>query len=191
MVPYRESNPGRSEQERIPVMRAQWFTDGTWLPLDEEDGDLIEVEHLTKFRGHRIEDSIETEGVITAPESKEVFLTVDIFSTQLYRDKVFIHLECRNLVSLSLFIICLSIMRDPVVTVIFSSGPKTDPCGTPNLSPRECGELTIYINKLKAISQIRPEPGESCSLYSNNVLQSSKQEMMINGVKSCTEVEQN
>ncbi|KAI5086052.1 phospholipase DDHD1, partial [Silurus meridionalis] len=57
-------------QEHIPVMRAQWFTDGTWLPLDEEDGDLIEVEHLTKFRGHRI-DSIETEEVITAPESKE------------------------------------------------------------------------------------------------------------------------
>ncbi|KAF7690667.1 phospholipase DDHD1b isoform X2 [Silurus meridionalis] len=67
-----------NQQERIPVMRAQWFTDGTWLPLDEEDGDLIEVEHLTKFRGHRIEDSIETEGVITAPESKEVVHSVKL-----------------------------------------------------------------------------------------------------------------
>ncbi|XP_058234777.1 phospholipase DDHD1b [Hemibagrus wyckioides] len=67
-----------NQQERIPVMRAQWFTDGTWLPLDEEDGDLIEQEHLTKFRGHRIEDSLETEGVSAAPESKEVVHSVKL-----------------------------------------------------------------------------------------------------------------
>ncbi|XP_053344667.1 phospholipase DDHD1b [Clarias gariepinus] len=67
-----------NQQERIPVMRAQWFTDGTWLPLDEEDGDLIELEHLAKFRGHRLEDSLEPEGVSAAPESKEVVHSVKL-----------------------------------------------------------------------------------------------------------------
>uniref|UniRef100_A0A8B9LM35 DDHD domain-containing protein n=1 Tax=Astyanax mexicanus TaxID=7994 RepID=A0A8B9LM35_ASTMX len=38
-----------NQQERIPVMRGQWFTDGTWLPLEEEDSDLIELEHLSRF----------------------------------------------------------------------------------------------------------------------------------------------
>uniref|UniRef100_A0A8B9RM18 DDHD domain-containing protein n=1 Tax=Astyanax mexicanus TaxID=7994 RepID=A0A8B9RM18_ASTMX len=52
-----------NQQERIPVMRGQWFTDGTWLPLEEEDSDLIELEHLSRFRGHQMKDTFETEAV--------------------------------------------------------------------------------------------------------------------------------
>ncbi|XP_061437114.1 phospholipase DDHD1-like isoform X4 [Lethenteron reissneri] len=39
------------EAERVAVMRGQWFVDGTWQPLEEEDSDLIETEHLARFRG--------------------------------------------------------------------------------------------------------------------------------------------
>ncbi|KAI4896463.1 hypothetical protein NFI96_022331 [Prochilodus magdalenae] len=60
-----------TEQERIPVMRGQWFTDGTWLPLEEEDSDLIELEHLACFRGHQMKDTFETEAVTTAVDSKD------------------------------------------------------------------------------------------------------------------------
>ena len=52
-------------------MRGQWFTDGTWLPLEEEDSDLIELEHLACFRGHQMKDTFETEAVTTAVDSKD------------------------------------------------------------------------------------------------------------------------
>lgn len=44
-------------------MRGQWFIDGTWLPLDEEESDLIETEHLNCFRGQQMQDSFESDVV--------------------------------------------------------------------------------------------------------------------------------
>lgn len=61
-----------SEQDRIPVMRGQWFIDGTWLPLEEDESDLIELEHLARFRGQQMWDTYELESVNTTVESKDV-----------------------------------------------------------------------------------------------------------------------
>ncbi|XP_035649761.2 phospholipase DDHD1 [Oncorhynchus keta] len=62
-----------NQQDRIPVMRGQWFIDGTWLPLEEDESDLIELEHLARFRGHQMRESYETatEVVTTAVDSKD------------------------------------------------------------------------------------------------------------------------
>ncbi|XP_028253441.1 phospholipase DDHD1b isoform X2 [Parambassis ranga] len=54
-----------NQQDRIPVMRGQWFIDGTWLPLDEDESDLIELEHLARFRGQQMRDTYEMEAVTT------------------------------------------------------------------------------------------------------------------------------
>ncbi|KAL2082340.1 hypothetical protein ACEWY4_022158 [Coilia grayii] len=73
-----------NQQDRIPVMRGQWFTDGTWLPLEEEDSDLIELEHLARFRGQQMRDSFETpEVVATTVDSKDA-----IHSLKLSRSHV-------------------------------------------------------------------------------------------------------
>uniref|UniRef100_A0A8C7G733 DDHD domain containing 1 n=1 Tax=Oncorhynchus kisutch TaxID=8019 RepID=A0A8C7G733_ONCKI len=53
-----------NQQESIPVMRGQWFIDGTWLPLEEEESDLIEVEHLTRFLGQQMQDSFDSDSVV-------------------------------------------------------------------------------------------------------------------------------
>ncbi|CAB1335352.1 unnamed protein product [Coregonus sp. 'balchen'] len=53
-----------NQQESIPVMRSQWFIDGTWLPLEEDESDLIEVEHLTHFRGQQMQDSFDSNSVV-------------------------------------------------------------------------------------------------------------------------------
>lgn len=45
-------------------MRGQWFIDGTWLPLEEEESDLIEVEHLTRFLGQQMQDSFDSDSVV-------------------------------------------------------------------------------------------------------------------------------
>lgn len=60
-----------NQQDHIPVMRGQWFTDGTWLPLEQEDSDLIELEHLERFRGQQIKDTFDTEVVTTTVDSKD------------------------------------------------------------------------------------------------------------------------
>ena len=60
-----------SEQDRIPVMRGQWFIDGTWLPLEEDESDLIEMENLARFRGQRMRDTYEMEVVTTTVDSKD------------------------------------------------------------------------------------------------------------------------
>lgn len=52
-------------------MRGQWFTDGTWLPLEQEDSDLIELEHLERFRGQQMKDTFDTEVVTTTVDSKD------------------------------------------------------------------------------------------------------------------------
>lgn len=60
-----------TEQDHIPVMRGQWFIDGTWLPLEEEESDLIEQEHLNHFRGHQMQDTFETDLVVRTVDSKD------------------------------------------------------------------------------------------------------------------------
>ncbi|XP_046775598.1 phospholipase DDHD1 isoform X3 [Gallus gallus] len=49
------------ETEKIPVMRGQWFIDGTWQPLEEEESNLIEQEHLNRFRGQQMQESFDME----------------------------------------------------------------------------------------------------------------------------------
>lgn len=60
-----------AEQDHIPVMRGQWFIDGTWLPLEEEESDLIELEHLNHFRGQQMQDTFETDLVVKTIDSKD------------------------------------------------------------------------------------------------------------------------
>lgn len=60
-----------SEQESIPVMRGQWFVDGTWLPLEEEDSNPIEMEHLSHFRGQQMRDVSEVETAPSTVDSKD------------------------------------------------------------------------------------------------------------------------
>ncbi|MED6291608.1 hypothetical protein CHARACLAT_025334 [Characodon lateralis] len=59
------------QQDHIPVMRGQWFIDGTWLPLEEEESDLIEQEHLNRFRGQHMQDTFETDLVVKTVDSKD------------------------------------------------------------------------------------------------------------------------
>lgn len=42
-------------------MRGQWFIDGTWQPLEEEESNLIEQEHLNCFRGRQMEENFDIE----------------------------------------------------------------------------------------------------------------------------------
>lgn len=55
------------------MMRGQWFIDGTWLPLEEDESDLIELEHLARFRGQQMREIYETatEVVTTTVDSKD------------------------------------------------------------------------------------------------------------------------
>jgi len=53
-------------------MRGQWFIDGTWLPLEEDESDLIELEHLACFRGQQMRDtSYEADVVPTTVDGKD------------------------------------------------------------------------------------------------------------------------
>lgn len=52
-------------------MRGQWFIDGSWLPLEEEESDLIEQEHLNHFRGQQIQDTFETDLIVKTVDSKD------------------------------------------------------------------------------------------------------------------------
>uniref|UniRef100_A0A674F2J9 DDHD domain containing 1b n=1 Tax=Salmo trutta TaxID=8032 RepID=A0A674F2J9_SALTR len=74
-----------NQQDRIPVMRGQWFIDGTWLPLEEDESDLIELEHLARFRGHQMREIYETatEVVTTTVDCKDA-----IHSLKLSRSHV-------------------------------------------------------------------------------------------------------
>lgn len=42
-------------------MRGQWFIDGTWQPLEEEESNLIEQEHLSRFKGRQMPENFDTE----------------------------------------------------------------------------------------------------------------------------------
>ncbi|XP_077408295.1 phospholipase DDHD1b isoform X4 [Vanacampus margaritifer] len=72
-----------NQQDRIPVMRGQWFIDGTWLPLEEDESDMIEQEHLARFRGQQMRDTYEMEAVTTTVDSKDA-----IHSLKLSRSHV-------------------------------------------------------------------------------------------------------
>ncbi|XP_041814798.1 phospholipase DDHD1b [Chelmon rostratus] len=72
-----------NQQDRIPVMRGQWFIDGTWLPLEEDESDLIESEHLARFWGQQMRDTYEMEMVTTTVDSKDA-----IHSLKLSRSHV-------------------------------------------------------------------------------------------------------
>ncbi|XP_019779414.1 phospholipase DDHD1 isoform X7 [Tursiops truncatus] len=50
-----------NQSDKIPVMRGQWFIDGTWQPLEEEESNLIEQEHLSCFRGQQMQESFDVE----------------------------------------------------------------------------------------------------------------------------------
>ncbi|KAF6351084.1 DDHD domain containing 1 [Rhinolophus ferrumequinum] len=50
-----------NQADKIPVMRGQWFIDGTWQPLEEEESNLIEQEHLRCFRGQQMQESFDIE----------------------------------------------------------------------------------------------------------------------------------
>lgn len=52
-------------------MRGQWFIDGTWPPLEEDESDLIEVEHLNCFWGQQMKDTYEMEVVTTTVDSRD------------------------------------------------------------------------------------------------------------------------
>ncbi|XP_067895246.1 phospholipase DDHD1b isoform X3 [Heterodontus francisci] len=71
-------NPGYRESDQIVVMRGQWFIDGTWQPLEEEDSDLIEAEHLKRFRGQQMQDAFELD-VAKSMDSKDVFYQLPPF----------------------------------------------------------------------------------------------------------------
>ncbi|XP_054828425.1 phospholipase DDHD1 isoform X2 [Eublepharis macularius] len=50
-----------NQTEKIPVMRGQWFIDGTWQPLEEEESNLIEQEHLSCFKGQQMQENFDME----------------------------------------------------------------------------------------------------------------------------------
>ncbi|XP_019383828.1 PREDICTED: phospholipase DDHD1, partial [Gavialis gangeticus] len=67
------------QTEKIPVMRGQWFIDGTWQPLEEEESNLIEQEHLTCFKGQQVQENFDME--ISKPvDGKEVIYYLPPFS---------------------------------------------------------------------------------------------------------------
>ncbi|XP_041668698.1 phospholipase DDHD1 [Cheilinus undulatus] len=71
------------QQDHIPVMRGQWFIDGTWLPLEEEESDLIEQEHLNHFRGQQMQDTFETEMVVKTVDSKDAIHSLKLSRTHV------------------------------------------------------------------------------------------------------------
>ncbi|XP_065541322.1 phospholipase DDHD1 isoform X3 [Lathamus discolor] len=61
-----------NQSEKIPVMRGQWFIDGTWQPLEEEEGNLIEQEHLNCFKGQQLQESFDIEDQAKPVDRTEV-----------------------------------------------------------------------------------------------------------------------
>ncbi|XP_077792204.1 phospholipase DDHD1 isoform X3 [Podarcis muralis] len=68
-----------NQSEKIPVMRGQWFVDGTWQPLEEEESNLIEQEHLSCFKGQQLQENFDME--VSKPlDGKEVIYHLPPFS---------------------------------------------------------------------------------------------------------------
>uniref|UniRef100_A0A8C9T1M4 DDHD domain containing 1 n=1 Tax=Scleropages formosus TaxID=113540 RepID=A0A8C9T1M4_SCLFO len=72
-----------NQQDRIPVMRGQWFIDGTWLPLEEDESDLIETEHLACFRGQQMQDTFDTDVVAKTVDSKDAIHSLKLTRTHV------------------------------------------------------------------------------------------------------------
>ncbi|XP_062862968.1 phospholipase DDHD1 [Trichomycterus rosablanca] len=72
-----------NQQDRIPVMRGQWFIDGTWMPMEEDEGDLIEKEHLTCFRGQQMQDTFESDVVAKTVDSKDAIHSLKLSRTHV------------------------------------------------------------------------------------------------------------
>ncbi|XP_021499022.1 phospholipase DDHD1 isoform X4 [Meriones unguiculatus] len=68
-----------NQADKIPVMRGQWFIDGTWQPLEEEESNLIEQEHLSCFRGQQVEENFDIE-VSKSIDGKDVVYHIPPFS---------------------------------------------------------------------------------------------------------------
>ncbi|KAM4853085.1 phospholipase DDHD1 isoform 1-T1 [Thomomys bottae] len=68
-----------NQSDKIPVMRGQWFIDGTWQPLEEEESNLIEQEHLNCFRGHQMQENFDIE-VSKSIDGKDVAYHLPPFS---------------------------------------------------------------------------------------------------------------
>ncbi|GAA6213383.1 phospholipase DDHD1-like [Lates japonicus] len=71
------------QQDHIAVMRGQWFIDSTWLPLEEEESDLIEQEHLSHFRGQQMQDTFETDLVVRTVDSKDAVHSLKLSRTHV------------------------------------------------------------------------------------------------------------
>uniref|UniRef100_A0A8C6A321 Phospholipase DDHD1-like n=1 Tax=Marmota marmota marmota TaxID=9994 RepID=A0A8C6A321_MARMA len=74
-----------NQADKIPVMRGQWFIDGTWQPLEEEESNLIEQEHLRCFRGQQMQGNFDLE-VSKSLDGKD--LSQAIYSFKLSRNHV-------------------------------------------------------------------------------------------------------
>ncbi|XP_040824304.1 phospholipase DDHD1 isoform X1 [Ochotona curzoniae] len=68
-----------NQADKIPVMRGQWFIDGTWQPLEEEESNLIEQEHLNCFRGRQMEENFDIE-ITKSIDGKDVVYHLPPFS---------------------------------------------------------------------------------------------------------------
>ncbi|XP_054470048.1 phospholipase DDHD1 isoform X2 [Anoplopoma fimbria] len=83
-VKERECNPVYwKQQDHIPVMRGQWFVDGTWLPLEEEESDLIEHDHLNHFRGQQMQDTFDSDLVVRTVDSKDAIHSLKLSRTHV------------------------------------------------------------------------------------------------------------
>lgn len=71
------------QQHHIPVMRGQWFIDGTWLPLEEDESDLIEQVHLSHFRGQQMQDTFETDLVVSTVDRKDAIHSLKLARTHV------------------------------------------------------------------------------------------------------------
>ncbi|XP_037098409.1 phospholipase DDHD1 isoform X2 [Syngnathus acus] len=72
------------QQDHIPVLRGQWFIDGTWLPLEEDEGDLIECEHLSHFRGQQTQDTFDaSDMVVRTVDSKDAIHSLKLSRTHV------------------------------------------------------------------------------------------------------------
>ncbi|XP_020830492.1 phospholipase DDHD1 isoform X2 [Phascolarctos cinereus] len=73
-----------NQSDKIPVMRGQWFIDGTWQPLEEEESNLIEQEHLKCFKGQQMQENFDVE--MSRPiDGKDVVYHLPPFSLPLFK----------------------------------------------------------------------------------------------------------
>uniref|UniRef100_O46606-2 Isoform 2 of Phospholipase DDHD1 n=1 Tax=Bos taurus TaxID=9913 RepID=O46606-2 len=75
-----------NQSDKIPVMRGQWFIDGTWQPLEEEESNLIEQEHLSRFRGQQMQESFDIE--VSKPIDGKDAIKASSSGTRLHRGYV-------------------------------------------------------------------------------------------------------